>query len=362
MACSAYLTLTARLLVNVEALNMAETVGNLARHKRIPMVVPVEGEEGAALELRMMPAISGQSLAHGYQRVLARRALAKGLPVCKLCEQGVFVKHASDEVLERLRGLGDAGATTLLQLVSDMKKVRRPSSEQAARFVSSFEEGVVRSCVVEDVGGFLYAGRLPVRRTSRVSFSYMIPSLQYVNAVGVEGVLHARHDPVAVGEQMIYVVEVGAALYTFSVLVDLCGIGVVERQDGGETVLEDRVERVRVAVEALGELVSGAAFGAKRSRILPHWEVESIAAAVVEGFRFQMPGGHHAGYIREAAERLSRASRLLGGSWRMAFYIREYPVGRLTEEPSVEGVAQAKSPEEVFEKLVEWSVEAVTRG
>ncbi len=361
-----FLTLTVRVLVNAEALNMAESVGNLVRRKRLPVVVP--SSEGEGFEVRMYPVVSGQSLAHSYQAILADRAAARGLPVCPLCAQHVFVKHADDNVLKRLFSMGDAVAGELQRLVSSLRGVRggkRLSVEDALRFAGDFEEKVVASCVVEDVGGFLYTGRVPVRRTSRIMFSYMIPSLQAPDAVGVESVVHTRSDPAAVeeGGQAIYNVEVGSALYTFSVLMDLSGIGVVERPDRGVRILDDRLERVRAALEALAEMVSSMSFGAKRSRFLPHWVVESVAGAVVEGFRFQLPPGHSRGYIVEGARRLEKASRLLGGSYRMVYHVEELGGRVYADKPGSSGsIVEAGSVEEVFEKLLEWGLEAAQRA
>ncbi len=359
----AYLTLTVRVLVNAEALNMAESVGNLVRRKRLPVVVP--SGEGEGFEVRMYPVVSGQALAHSYQAILADRAAEKGLPVCPLCASYVFVKHADDKILERLVDMGDAVARELLNEVSRIKRARKVGVREALSFVGSFEEKVVESCVVEDVGGFLYTGRVPVRRTSRILFSYMIPSLQAPDAVGVESVVHTRNDPAAVeeGGQAIYNVEVSSALYTFSVLLDLSGIGVVEKPGSGVRILDDRVKRVQAALEALAEMVSSMSFGAKRSRFLPHWEVESIAGAVVEGFRFQLPSGHSRQYIVEGVERLEKASRMLGGSYRMAFHVRELGGVKYTDEPGeIDRVVKAGSVEEVFEKLIDWGLEAAKRA
>jgi len=79
-----WLSLSARLLINVEALNMAEAVGNYTRHRRAPVVIPTNG----GYKVVYVPAISGESLAHAYQAWLVHEARIRGLPVCSLCARG----------------------------------------------------------------------------------------------------------------------------------------------------------------------------------------------------------------------------------------------------------------------------------
>ncbi len=363
-----------RLLVSVEALNMSEAVGNLVRHKRAPLVLTLED---GSVEVRLVPVVSGQSIAHAYQVLLAETAEAMGLPVCPLCRLGVFAKHASLEVIKRLEAMGDASAKKLLEIAEgirgEARKRSRADPAKIAELVKRFEEGVVGSCVVEDIGGFLYTGEAPVRRTSRVWFSYAVPSAQFVNAAAVETVLHARHDIVpvaAAGEegeerraavQMLYNMEVGAAVYTYSFALDVGGIGLlVDPYTGAATRLDDAPRRVCAAVRALARLVSEG-FGAKRSRVLPHTRVESVAVALVRGSRFTLPPAHHEGYVCEAARRLERLSRVLGGvDWRIVVYAAEIRGRSYVDTSCVDGerVVRAETPEEVFEKLLEWLVEA----
>ena len=73
-----YFSFRGRVYINAEALNMVESIGNYVKHRRIPVVIP------ESYVTYMVPAISGESIAHGYQYVLAQKAVEKGLPVCKL--------------------------------------------------------------------------------------------------------------------------------------------------------------------------------------------------------------------------------------------------------------------------------------
>ena len=368
MKAPVFVSGSVRLLVSVEALNMSEAVGNLVRHKRAPVVFTL-GD--GRVEVRLVPVVSGQSIAHAYQVLLAETAEAMGLPVCPLCRLGVFAKHASNEVIERLKALGDRHADGLLSIAQSLKQAGKRGSkrrvEEVARLVKGFERGVVEGCVVEDVGGFLYAGDVPVRRTSRVWFSYAVPSAEFVNAAAVETVLNARHDviPVGGGEeaaiQMLYNTEVGAAVYTFAYALDVTGVGLlVDPYTGAQERLPDAKRRVCAAIRALARLVAEG-FGAKRSRVLPHTRVESVAAALVGGSRFVMPAAHSRSYVCEAARRLERLSRVLGGvEWRIAFYAADVRGETLVDTSCADGerVVRVETPEEVFERLLAWLSEA----
>jgi len=60
------LSMSLRIEVNVEAFNAIETVGNLTKHRRAPMVIPTD--EGH--RLIYVSAVSGESIANAYQRNL----------------------------------------------------------------------------------------------------------------------------------------------------------------------------------------------------------------------------------------------------------------------------------------------------
>ena len=91
-----WLSLSWRARVNVEALNMAESIGNYIKHRRAPIAV----YENGRYVLRYVPAISGESIAHAYQEWLAEEASKTGLSVCDMCKKGEFVKHGSRAILE----------------------------------------------------------------------------------------------------------------------------------------------------------------------------------------------------------------------------------------------------------------------
>jgi len=292
-----YVGVTGRIIVNVEALNMAESVGNVVRHKRAPIVAEKrEGDKVVGYILRYLPVVSGQSIAHGYQELLAQVASHMGLPVCPLCKQGIFVKHGSDKILDRLKNMG-------AKYVDDLKENKKN--------VVAFEKIIVSNCVVEDVGGFLYPGSQPVKRTSCFYAGYMVPSIAHAHAVAIESLFHVRHDPLSSGGragettgQAIYHVETGSAPYTFSLGLDVDCIGCV----AGESVNNENdnaEKRRRAALIALGLLIDSLGFGAKKTRFLPSIKPESLVITVVHPYPFNPLPAHSDDYIVQTAETLN---------------------------------------------------------
>ena len=92
-----YLSLSARLLVNLESLNMAESVGNVTKHRKAPVVRVGEG----GYRLVYVPVISGMSLAHHYQHLLAKLAKERGINVTRMSLLGYFMKFADDKITQK---------------------------------------------------------------------------------------------------------------------------------------------------------------------------------------------------------------------------------------------------------------------
>ncbi|RLG77673.1 MAG: type I-A CRISPR-associated protein Cas7/Csa2 [Thermoprotei archaeon] len=278
-----YLSLSARILLNVEALNMVESIGNFVRHRRAPIIVPAS----KGFVLKYVPAISGESLAHAYQEVVARVASEVGLSVCSNCRAGYFIKHADDSVLEEWA-----------------KEAQRKGSIE-------FEKTVIQRCVVEDIGGFLYAGREPVKRTSRFQVGYMIPALDAITSTAIEAQFHVRYARVP-EQQSIYNVEVGSATYAFGFNLDVDGIGVLSSGSRELAVSkEERVKRIEVAVKALSVMLASALFGAKRTRFYPSWKVLSAVAAVSDPIPVTAEPPHTRQYVANTAEKVESVKKLL---------------------------------------------------
>ena len=280
-----YLSIRGRVFLNIEALNMTESVGNYVKHRRVPVMLPI----GDKYTVFFVPAISGESLAHGYQVTLAEEALKHGLPVCRLCRDGIFLKSTNENVY----------------IASFDNK---PSSD-----TFELESSIIKNCVVEDVGGFLYAQKnLNVKRTSRFLTGYMIPVRESIENTVIEPQLHSRY---ALGTkfvengQMIYYVEISSSIYAFAFDLDTKYIGRSTFTQGkiGNVVVNDRIERIKVALIALKKFLLESLYGAKKTRFMPDISWESIILAV-SGDIWTVPSPTVKSYINKAIGKLDVVS------------------------------------------------------
>jgi CRISPR-associated protein Csa2 len=285
------LSLSLRVAVNAEALNMAEAVGNYTRHRKAPVVIASEG----GYSVVYVPAVSGESLAHAYQQLLAQIAKQRNLPVTKLDEMGYFLKFTSDKIMDWYK--------------EDLEKVDSKYAEiLSSRNVEEIERLLVKASVVADVGGLLYTEK-QVKRTSAIRFSYMLPTLDAVEKGGVALTpqLHTRyvHPEMPREMQMLFYLESGSALYTLTAELVASDIGRLFYSKSDDPDLKkQRPERVKAAVDALTALVDGMLFGAKRSRYNPVWDVKSLIVALSKGpVEFIVSSGVTRDYIKKTYER-----------------------------------------------------------
>ena len=320
-----FVSIRGRVLINVEALNMTESVGNYVKHRRVPVVSPT------TYATYFVPAISGESIAHGFQEVLAGEAGKDNSlrdKVCNLCKQGIFLKSTNNSVI--------------YEAFKDKLDNWRISSE------SDFERAVVSSCIVEDIGGFLYApgqqekltdeakqklasvGIMKrernkysnafgnIKRTSNFSTGYMIPVREAIENTIIEPQLHSRY---ALGTpfvekgtqgQMIYYVELSSAPYVFSFDLDTKYIGRLTfsyDKAGDPAVNDDELKRrLNVTLDSLKLFLIEMLFGAKKTRFLPVIDWESIVIAV-SGDVWTIPSPLSANYIANALNKLSKTNR-----------------------------------------------------
>jgi CRISPR-associated protein Csa2 len=228
--------------------------------------------------------------------------------------------------------------------------------------IRRFEVDVMLKDIVADVGGFLYAGNIPVKRTSRFQVGYMLPALEDVtNAAALEAQFHVRFlqsKPPKGAEQegarlgqIPYNIEAASALYTFTFNLDLDGIGVPvtnfgKRDERKEGELEkQKVSRRKAALKALGLFVSQISFGARHSRYLPNAELMSCTFALSD-IPFTVSAGNYKNYIGQTFNRAEKLSRLLGIKTQVWAVVREEKV----QVP--EGVKVVSSPEEIVEELI----------
>ncbi len=257
---------------NVEALNMVETAGNYSKHRRVPYYIK---DDAGNYKTIYVPAISGESLAHAYQVHLvneANRLYGKNAPVCPDCAVGGFFKSMDRPHLE-----------TKMKILNINKK------DLMAKEV---EEIIIKSCLVEDIGGFMYAEKPPVRRSSGFQVSYALPVKDSAAFATTEPQLHARHAQMTgeedkkkskTSEQMIYYVETGSAIYGMVFNLDLDSIG-ISSQGYGKLLDDNEIKmRKKVALNALLRFVSSQQFGAKLSRFFPVGGIVSLTASLTEG-------------------------------------------------------------------------------
>ncbi len=250
-----FVSISLRYLVNMESLNGIESVGNISRHRVAPMIIPTNNE----YSVKYVPAVSGESIAHAYQMLLVDEALKKGLPVGKRSKLGELLKYTDDDLLKE-------------------ENITPPENYDDAR---RFEVDVMLKDIVSDIGGFMYTGKIPVKRTSVFQVSYMIPVYDSSSeTAALEAQFHVRFSPSDPKKyQNPYTVEVGSALYTFTFNIDTDKIAVPstagEKTDNEELLQFQKDKRIEVAKNALIRLLENLDFGAKRSRFSPIAELRS---------------------------------------------------------------------------------------
>lgn len=293
-----FISVRGRVLINVEALNMTESIGNYVKHRRVPVISPT------TYATYFVPAISGETLAHGFQRTLVEKVKGSNNlkeKLCELCKRGIFLKSANNPVIYSA-------------FKDKFEKWKKIESE------ADFEKEIISSCIVEDIGGFLYApgqqerigneeksklaevGILEegngkygskfenIKRTSNFSVGYMIPVKEAIESVVIESQLHSRY---ALGTpfvkrgtqgQMIYYVELSSAPYVFSFDLDTKYIGKLtfNYERVGELAVndEERKKRIDISLESLKSFLTEMMFGAKKTRFLPIMDWESIVIAL----------------------------------------------------------------------------------
>ncbi|BBG24970.1 CRISPR-associated protein Cas7/Csa2 1 [Sulfuracidifex tepidarius] len=302
-----YVSVRGRVWLEVEAANMVESVGNYVKHRRVPVVVK---EKDGNFMTFFVPSISGESVAHSYQLILAEALKKKGQKVCKYCEKGIFLKSTNKEIYKEVTG-------------NDPPKSGKKGSE-SVQAANEIEENIIKSCGVEDVGGFLFAENPNVKRTSAFSTGYMIPVKESLSVTSIDPQLHSRYALgtkfVNMGEessssgQMIYYVEVSSAMFSFSFDIDTKFIGKYTFSvDNYGKVIKDMSEndvksRIEASLEALKRFLLEFPVGAKRTRFNPSdvsWDSIGIA---VSNEVWTMPSSFTEDYLKRARIKREKVS------------------------------------------------------
>jgi CRISPR-associated protein Csa2 len=338
-----FVSISFRLLMNLESLNSVESIGNLVRHRTAPIVIPTNN----GYVIRFVPAVSGESLAHAYQICLVDEAKRLNLPLTEESERGEFLKFADDNLLTKYG----------IPIPEGENQIRRT------------EVQALLKDVVCDIGGFLYAGDFPVKRTSLFQVGYMIPALKDVKATALETQFHVRHAPSSMEQyQAPYNVEVGSAVYTFTfamsfdyVAKPMTAFG--ERDEAGEKeLMEQRNTRIKAAVAALASFITLLPFGAKKSRFMPNLEYLSAVAAYCEGASFLVSPGNDRSFVKETVERAREFVSLME---RIKCGRPELKLVSLDKEGAAEGldgIEVVKNPEAFAKRIVEIIDEASKVG
>ncbi|MCS6785168.1 MAG: type I-A CRISPR-associated protein Cas7/Csa2 [Candidatus Caldarchaeum sp.] len=359
-----FISIGVRFLCNVEALNMVESIGNLSKHRKAPIVVPI----GNGFKLLYVPAISGESIGHAYQQALVDETLAfygDNAPVDEWCKRGEFIKFGDRKHM----------TTPLLKIIDEVKSNKK--EEEIAEAKHRVEKEAIISSIVADVGGFLIAEGAPVKRTSCFQVGYAIPVFDALDSTAIESQFHVRYMASETVEsksqqqkekkdtdkegnggeqpskqeerkgQAIYYVEIASAVYglTFNINLDMIGRTSMVKV---EEVVNDRFDRVKVALAAASRLFTSKGFGAKRSRYLPVEDTLTIVAAVAAKRPFVVSPPQYPNFAEETYTRAVAMNQMLqrfNASQNISI------TGFSKERPLPDGIQKAGSVEEVFIKL-----------
>ncbi|MEM4810859.1 MAG: DevR family CRISPR-associated autoregulator [Thermofilum sp.] len=331
-----FASLSIRMRVDVEALNMVEALGAYGRHRTASILRPRPDKRG--FRIIIAPAVSGQAVAYGYMATLVALAQRKNLPVCDECKEfqtrGGFVKHGTSK---------DSSLT---------------------------EWRLVQECIVEDLTGFMVP-EARIRRTSPVAFSYMLPDVES-STVALDPQFHVRA-PMPGQQPQPFQVESGTAVYTVSVFVDVerIGRGYEKVQDTlslMELPLDSRKKRVETAFEALGCLFEGLMFGAKKARYLPVYEIIGTVAALSRPIPFMVSPARLSkdqNYIDVTIRRASSYALFLKdvGEELAVFYFDQEGVYDQSGTSSIQiGVTRADTFSDLIDKVKSKAVEWIEAG
>ncbi|MEM4977370.1 MAG: type I-A CRISPR-associated protein Cas7/Csa2 [Desulfurococcaceae archaeon] len=366
-----FLSIGARLEVNVEALNAVETVGNLAKHRRAPMVIPTSN----GYRLVYTPTVSGESIANAYQRHLVELARCiyadekKKPPLTLWDERHEFSKFMDNKHLTE----------KLLKLLEESSKRTEKKGGEKKEIVDikhEFEKRAIEESLVADIGGFLYAEeRLPVKRTSRFYCGYLLPTYDTLEATAMEAQFHARHMPAESGRlveeeskkteteesvreegrraQMIYYVEIASAVYGLTMALDIGGIGrttLVRVEDAVD--LDERKRRIKIAIGAMASLFSGNGFGARLARFTPVKRVISAIAVLSDVTPFMVTPPQQQDYMEDTVRRASTYCSVLS-ALDLNPNIKIASYGKQVDKQGCVEVINVGTIEELFLKILE---------
>lgn len=329
-----YVSIGIRARIEAGALNMVETLGAEIRHRTVTVIKKFQKDGKVRYKAIPAPAVSGQALANAYSRAIVELALRRGLPLTdqskKYQEIGGFIKFGD---LTREKDVRNVFG------VSNPKEVYNK---------------VVEQCVVADLTGFLIPGA-NARKTSPVSFSFMVPDVDSV-VPSIDPQFHVRYN-FETNKHSPFTEETSSAMYMLHVGIDVNKIGV--RADGKP--LNDRLERIEVAFDALLVLLEGQIFGAKRSRHTPVFQIYTALAAVSQPMPFSVSAprlGKDYNFIEDTVKRASKYVEVLKAykqTIKLYLYTQEIQIGD-------EKLEKVSTVAELFERLKNYVKSADVRS
>lgn len=248
-----YVKLTGRVIVNVHDLNNEAAIGNFTDIRKVK-VVDTNGN------VQEVVAVSGNMLKH-WHFIYTKRLLEGKDNLCIYCnrEEAWRISDKDPRLIE----------------------IKKEKIKDEEKYVKA-EEKLVTSCAIEDIHGYLSPiGELPIRRESRVRFSWFVPIEGSEEAL-VTGV-HTRVAKVieqqegkkatelrATPQQMLFYKQYSSAIYAFSSSMDIGRIGISDYSlEFIKNLKEETLKRRRkAALEALIPMLGGE-IGASMSRALP---------------------------------------------------------------------------------------------
>lgn len=348
-----YISIALRIAAEAEALNMIGSAGTQVLHRKSGILI----QKGKGWRIVEVPAVSGQSLAWGYHRALKMLAEKSGMPICDDCRNqdiiGGFIKRASQDPRSFKEKEFEIVKTCVIDDITGFMIVgKRKEKAKSEKTEAEVEEAGGEEEEEEAIGG--------LRRTSPVKFSYMLPD---PSVVGLSITLqdHVRYNN-ATNEHALFTIENATAIYTLGIEIDVRSIGRAPRpldpKKPNEIVIDtvsDRDKRIGLAIEALESMFIGEFFGARRARNNPRMDIIGGIAAISKPLPYMLPpsvGRGDESYVSRAvriANRYVENLKKLGisESILIAYFDMENIVNDLREQSNVEKVRD-------FNDLIRW--------
>lgn len=333
-----WLSFSVRYKINIADLNNVEGAGNYVRMRKVPVIIKTNGGYTVVLA----PAVSGEMIAHGYQSTIVDLAQSQSnqqasnqqpqFPLDKFDKQKFFLKHGIDDAYE-----------------DDPCKDKED--------VLEYEMCVVKNSVVQDITGFMNPNKL-TRRVSNVAFSFLSPPPEEVaSKIIVAPQFQTRYTPKEYIEyQQPYIVEVTSGVFTLTGYLDVNGIGATQNET--RLCVNNRSERIKLAIEALSQTLVHLNFGAKKTRFFPKVEIESLCVSL-STFLFNLPETTEPiqDNLKKSYKLLKTNAELLNlgnNNYKMICYVSNTNSPKSSGQPSEqnEDIKYVNNPIEVFKEVL----------